>query len=109
MKLTSCGFWPVAQTREQVVHLGPSTLMLTACHFAGWGNVKDPAAAVPACLRSAGGRLIVNGCEFMQEKPQLLLEKGLKAATITGNLFRGDKAVVNDSGVEVQIGLNSTH
>jgi hypothetical protein len=108
VKLTSCGFWPVAQTQEQVLKFGPSTLMLTACHFAGWGNAKDAAGAIPPCIRSSGGRLIVNGCEFMQEKPQIVLEKGLRAATITGNLFRGDTAVLNNSGVEAQIGLNAT-
>ncbi len=35
------------------------------------------------CLRSAGGRLLVSGCNFMAEgKQQIVLEKGLKAAAI---------------------------
>ena len=91
---------------EQVVKLGPSTLMLTACHFAGWDN----AGRGHPCLRAAGGRLLVNGCEFMAEgKPQIVLEKGLKAAAITGCLLRGDKAVSdNNSGADVQMGLNTT-
>ena len=106
VKLTNCGFWPVPETQEQVVKLGPSTLMLTACHFAGWDN----AGKGHPCLRAAGGRLLVNGCEFMAEgKQQIVLEKGLKAAAITGCLLRGDKAVSdNNSGADVQMGLNTT-
>jgi hypothetical protein len=107
VKLTNCGFWPIDKTREQILQLGPSTLMLTSCHFAGWGDAKDGQPA-PACIRAAGGRLVVNGCEFMQDKPQILLEKGLTAATISSNLLRGDKAVTNNSDADVQIGLNST-
>ena len=36
-------------------------------------------------------------------------EKGLTAAAITGCLLRGDKAVSdNNSGADVQMGLNTT-
>ena len=105
VKLTNCGFWPVPETREQVVKLGPSTLLLTACHFAGW----DSARKGHPCLRAAGGRLVVSGCEFMAEGRQpIVLEKGLKAATITGCLFRGEKAVSDKSSADVQTGLNTT-
>jgi hypothetical protein len=106
VKLTNCGFWPVPETQEQVVKLGPSTLMLTACHFADW----DSARKGHPCLRAAGGRLLVNGCEFMAEgRRQIVLEKGLTAAAITGCLLRGDKAVSdNNSDADVQMGLNTT-
>ena len=106
VKLTSCGFWPVPETREQVVKLGPSTLMLTACHFAGW----DSAGKGVPCVRAAGGRLTVSGCEFMAPgKQAIVLEKGLTAAAITGCLFRGERPVADTSGADVQIGLSATH
>lgn len=80
--------------------------MLTACHFADW----DIARKGHPCLRAAGGRLLVNGCEFMAEgKPQIALDKGLKAATITGCLLRGEKPVSDNSGADVQVGLNTSH
>ena len=104
VKLTSCGFWPVPQTNEQVVKSGPSSLILTACHFAGW----DSRNKGRPCIRADGGRLVVNGCEFMEGKKQIVLEKGLKAATITGCLLRGEQAVEDSSGADVQIGLNTT-
>ena len=80
--------------------------MLTACHFTGW----DHAGKGDPCIRSAGGRLIVNGCEFMdQGKHAITLEKGLKAATVLGCTFRGPQAISDQSGADVQIGLNTSH
>ena len=105
VKLTNCGFWPVGETKEQVVKLGPSTLILTACHFAGW----DQVGAGAPCIRANGGRMVVGGCEFMADgKPAIVLEKGLKAATVTGCLFRGDRSVIDTSEADVQVGLNTT-
>jgi hypothetical protein len=106
VRLTSCGFWPVPGTHEQLVKLGPSTLMVTACHFAGW----DSAGKGVPCVRAAGGRLTLSGCEFMAAgKQAVVLEKGLKAAAITGCLFRGERPVADRSGADVQIALNATH
>jgi hypothetical protein len=42
-------------------------------------------------------------------KRQIVLEKGLTAATITGCLLRGDKGILDNSGADVQIGLNTSH
>ena len=105
VKLTNCGFWGVPETKEQVVKRGPSSLMLTSCHFTGW----DSKGKGEPCIRASGGRLVVNGCEFMDKgKKQIVLEKGLVAATVTGCLLRGDKGIVNKSDADVQIGLNTT-
>ena len=104
VKLANCGFWGTEATREHVRHSGPSSLVLTACHFNGW----DRAGKGDACIRAKGGRLVVNGCEFMEEgKRAIVLEKGLKAATIFGCTFRGPDAILDQSGAEVQIGLNT--
>jgi hypothetical protein len=53
--------------------------------------------------------MVVSGCEFMDGgKKAIVLEKGLKAATITGCLLRGPEGIVNDSGADVQVGTNTT-
>ena len=105
VKLTNCGFWGTEATREHVRHSGQSSLVLTACHFNGWGRADKEAS----CIRAAGRRLIVNGCEFMDAgKRAITLEKGLKAAAIFGCTFRGPAAIQDQSGGDVQIGLNTT-
>jgi hypothetical protein len=105
VKLTNCGFWGVPETKVHVDKRGPSTLTLTSCHFTGW----DAAGDGEPCIRASGGRLIVNGCEFMDAgKRQVVLERGLAAATIYGCLLRGDNGIADESGADVQIGLNTT-
>jgi hypothetical protein len=103
VKLANCGFWGTADTREHVRHAGPGTLVLTACHFTGWDHANQGSA----CVRASNGRLLVNGCEFMDAgKRPILLEKGLQAASIFGCAFRGPGGIENASGAEVQSGLN---
>jgi hypothetical protein len=105
VKFSNCGFWGTELTQEQVRHQGAGTLMLTGCHFTGW----DRAGKGDACIRAWGGRLVVNGCEFMDEgKRAVLLQKGLKAATVLGCAFRGTKPIEDQSGAEVQTGVNTT-
>lgn len=49
-------------------------------------------------------------CEFINEgKRAIVLEKGLNAATVVGCLFRGPPAITDQSGADVQIGLNTSH
>ena len=99
------GFWGVPQTKEQVVKHGPSSLILNACHFTGWDAGKNG----ELCIRADGGRMVVSGCEFMDAgKKEIVLEKGLKAATITGCLLRGKDGIVNESEGDVQVGMNTT-
>jgi len=106
VKLANCGFWTVPETKVQIDKRGPGTLSLTSCHFAGWDSANEG----EPCIRASGGRLIVNGCEFMAEgKPQVMLEEGLVAATIMGCTLRGDEGIIDNSGADVQIGLNTTH
>lgn len=105
VKFSNCGFWGTELTQEQVRHQGGSSLVLTACHFTGW----DHAGKGAPCIRASGRHLIVNGCEFMDEgKKGILLEKGLKAATVLGCTFRGQNAVEDQSGADVETGLNTS-
>lgn len=105
VKLTNCGFWPIPETRHQIDHRGPSTLMLTSCHFAGWDSTGQGAA----CVRASGGRLLVNGCDFMAEgKLAVALEPGLRAAIFSNCLFRWEDPIQNSSEAEVRTELNTT-
>lgn len=105
VKLANCGFWGTEATREHIRHRGDSSLVLTGCHFTGW----DHAGKGDPCVLAAGGRVVINGCDFMdQGKRPVRLEQGLKAAAIFGCNFRGPQPIEDRSGAEVQIGLNTT-
>lgn len=106
VKLANCGFWGIAATKEQVVKHGPGTLTLTSCHFTGWAAADRQAP----CIRADGGRLVVSGCEFMDAgKRQVVLDKGLTAATIFGCLLRGAGGLVDRSRADVQTACNTAH
>jgi hypothetical protein len=102
VKFTNCGFWGMERTQEHIRHGGASTLALTACHFISWdrANKNDPA------VRASKGRLIVNGCEFMDGKLAIRLEKGLNAASVFGCSFHVATPIANDAKVPLQSGLN---
>ncbi len=52
----------------------------------------------------------INACEFMAEgKQPIVLEKGLRAVTITGCLFHGENPVADSSGGDVQADFNTSH
>ena len=105
VKLANCGFWGTELTREHIRHLGENALVLTGCHFTGWDHAKKG----EPCIRAGCGRLVVNGCEFMDTgKRPILLENGLKAASVFGCAFRGPQPVEDHSGADVQVGLNTT-
>lgn len=104
IKLSNCGFWPIAETRYHVDKQGPSTLVLNSCHFSGW----DGAGEGVGCIQASGGRLIVHACEFMSDKLQIDLQPGLTAASITGCLLRGENAFRNTSQAQVEMGFNTT-
>jgi hypothetical protein len=104
VKLVNCGFWGTEATQEHIRHSGPGSLVMTSCHFTGWDHARkgDP------CIRAGNGRLIVNGCDFMDAgKKCIRLEKGTKATAILGCAFRGEKPIENLSDGDVQIGMNT--
>ncbi len=101
VKISNSGFWAIESTTEQIINQGPGTLILNACHFSNW-DVKEK--GVP-CIRTNNGRLILSNCDFMADKNPLLLDQGLTAATITGNIFR-QKKIENNSKAKVQMNAN---
>lgn len=75
----------------------------------GARTARDRAGKKEPAIRASQGRLLVNGCEFMDAgKPAIHLEKGLAAAAICGCAFPSDAAIINESGSDVQSGLNIT-
>ena len=75
-------------------------------------HAPDPLAAtdLPGFGHDVSHVMVVKGCDFMvQGKHAVTLEKGLKAATVLGCLFRRPQAIVDQSGADVQTGLNTSN
>ena len=52
-------------------------------------------------------RLLVRGCEFQEDKPQIELGEAVRRAVITGNLFTSKALITNRSNGRVIINDNS--
>ncbi len=105
VKFTASGFWPVeGVTGSHAVLEGTGQTSFSNCHFIGWDQKNENAPAI----RVISGGLSVMGSDFMEPgKPHIVLEKGVEAATIVGNRFRGGQKVENASTGSVEIGLNA--
>jgi hypothetical protein len=81
---------------------GQGTVGFSDCTFVQWGKEGDRAA-----IQAASGSILIQGCEFRQNKQHILLGKGVDRAVVTGNLFSGPAKIQNDSGKDAQIGFNA--
>ena len=103
VKFSNCGFWGIPATDHHAQIAGSGTVIFTSCHFQGWAR-KNPDAP---CIVAREGRLIVNGCAFLDEnKRHILLESGVRSASIFGNQFTGGAKIENQSPGHVEMGLN---
>jgi len=89
-----------ATTHHAVWMQGDTEVTLSACHILDAHPDGD--------ILAEKGRLIVQGCNFDQPGPTVVLRKDVVAAAITGNLQPGGLQVQNEIGKRAQIGLNQT-
>jgi len=55
----------------------------------------------------SGTSFSLHNCEFLNDCPQVQLNKGVTQAVIVGNFWKGKERIQNNSGGNVQIGLNT--
>jgi hypothetical protein len=109
VRFTNCAFWGPCN-RNAVID-GFGTVGFGDCTFVQWGHQvgKEAGSAEDApSIDVLSGSVLVRGCEFMEDKPQILLHKGCARAVITDNLLLGKKRIKNDSKGNVVVKNNVT-
>jgi hypothetical protein len=97
----NCAFWGPC---NQIARLaGRGTVGFGDCTFTQWGG-KDGSRAA---LQAAGGTILVRGCEFRQNRPQVDLGPDVRRAVITGNVFAGPPRINNQSKGNVVVSENA--
>jgi hypothetical protein len=81
---------------------GEGTVGFSDCTFTQWGGQAGDRHAIQV----QSGTVLVRGCEFRQDRPQILLEKEVKRAIVTQNLFQGAERILNRSAGKTQISMN---
>jgi len=100
VRFVNCAFWGPC---NQIAELGGGTTGFSDCTFVHWDAKKEGRAAI----RAAGGTVMVRGCEFEANRPQVELGEGVKRAVISGNVLTGEQRIVNRSKGAVVIEGNA--
>jgi hypothetical protein len=100
VRFVNCAFWGPC---NQVAKIGGSgTVGFGDCTLVQWGGKEGNRPAIQA----HGGTVLIRGCEFRQDRPQIELGAGVRRAIIAENVFAGRQRIVNRSQGNVQIGMN---
>ncbi len=102
VRFVNCAFWGPCNQIARIA--GTGTVGLSDCTLVQWGGEQGDRAAIQA----QSGTVIIRGCEFRQDRPQVQLGPSVTRAVIAENVFKGPPRIGNDSKGNVQIGLNAS-
>lgn len=101
VRLVNCAFWGPNHQIAKIA--GRGTVGFSDCTLMQWDRNKEGRAAIQA----DGGTVLIRGCEFRDDRPQIRLGPDVRRAVIMGNVFAGAERIDNQSTGNVQIGLNA--
>jgi hypothetical protein len=100
LRISNSAFWGPCNQIAKIA--GAGTVGLNDCTFVQWGKEGERAA-----IQVSSGSILLRGCEFLEDKPHVLLGDGVRRAVVSGNLFAGSAKIQNHSRGDIQIGLNA--
>jgi hypothetical protein len=101
VRFVNCSFWGTCNEIARIA--GRGTVGFSDCTFMQW----DGKAQGRAALQVQSGSVLVRGCEFQEDKPQLELGENVRRAVISDNLLTGRERIVNRSKGAVRIANNA--
>jgi hypothetical protein len=100
IRFVNCAFWGPCNQIAKIA--GRGTVGFGDCTFTQWGGKDGKRPAIQA----QSGTVLIRGCEFRQDRPQIQLGKNVERAIIAENIFTGSERIINQSKGKVQMGLN---
>jgi Pectate lyase superfamily protein len=100
VRFVNCAFWGPCNQIARIA--GRGTVGFTDCNFMQWDAKKEGRAAI----RVESGGVVIRGCEFREDKPQIELGENVRKAVITDNIYKGTERLVNHSKGNVKIANN---
>jgi len=100
IRFVNCSFWGPCNQIAKIA--GSGTVGFGDCTFVQWGGKERNRHAIQV----QSGTVLIRGCEFRQDRPQILLQKDVSRAIIAENIFTGTERITNQSEGNVQVGLN---
>ena len=101
VRFVNCAFWGPC---NQIAKIGGhGTVGFSDCTFCQWDSKNEGRHA----LQVEGGTILVRGCEFQQDKPQIELGEKARRAVLSDNVFKGKARISNQSKGVVMINNNA--
>ena len=100
VRFVNCAFWGPCNQIAKIN--GKGTVGFSDCTFTQWGGKEGSRPAIQA----QSGTVLIRGCEFQQDRPQIELGPEVRRAIISENLFTGPERITNRAKGKVQIGQN---
>jgi Pectate lyase superfamily protein len=102
VRFENCAFWGPC---NQIAEIGgKGTVGFGDCTFVQWDRNREGRAAIQA----ESGTILVRGCEFQENKPQVELGETIRRAVISDNVFTGKANIINHSSRPVIISNNAS-
>ena len=101
VRFVNCAFWGPCNQIAKIS--GKGTVGFSDCTFVEWDRKSEGRHA----LQVHDGSVLVRGCEFQQDKPQIELGENVRRAIISDNLIAGKLRVTNRSKGQVKISNNT--
>jgi len=99
VRFSNCAFWGPCHQIAKIA--GRGTVGFSDCTFVQWDSQNEGRFA----LQAEGGTVLVRGCEFQADKPQIQLGEGVRRAVISDNIITGKARIANQS----KSALNTEH
>jgi hypothetical protein len=101
VRFVNCAFWGPCRQIAKIG--GRGTLGFSDCTFVQWDSKNEGRHA----LQVESGTVLVRGCEFRANRPQVQLGAAVDRAIISDNVFAGPALIANSSGGSVAIANNA--
>jgi hypothetical protein len=101
VRFVNCAFWGPCNQIARIA--GQGTVGFSDCTFMQWDGKNEGRAA----LQVQDGNVVIRGCEFQEDKPQIDLGEKVRRAIVTDNILIGTERIKNTSKGNVKIANNA--
>ena len=100
VRLVNCAFWGPCNQIAKIA--GRGTVGFSDCTFVQWDRKKEGRHAIQV----ESGTILIRGCEFREDKPQLELGEKVRRAVISDNILTGKARLTNHGKQAVTLNNN---
>jgi len=101
VRFVNCAFWGPCNQIAKIA--GRGTVGFSDCTFVQWDRNREGRHAIQA----VSGTVLVRGCEFREDKPQLELGEAVRRAVVSDNVMIGKLRLTNRSKNPVNLSNNA--